>query len=50
MEIKAENLKAGCSVFKTWGKDMIRYFGMWPSAEVVNIGRLEIQGIEAEIP
>lgn len=49
MEIKAENLKAGCSVFKTWGKDMIRYFGMWPSAEVVNIGRLEIQGIEAEI-
>lgn len=49
MEIKVENLKAGCSVFKTWGKDMIRYFGMWPSAEVVNIGRLEIQGIEAEI-
>ena len=49
MEIKVENFKAGCSVFKTWGKDMIRYFGMWPSAEVVNIGRLEIQGIEAEI-
>jgi outer membrane cobalamin receptor len=43
---------AGCTasltVFRTQAEDLIKYFGMWPSAEVVNIDRIEITGIEGE--
>lgn len=37
------------SGYRTWADDLIRYFGSWPSAEVVNIDHVEIYGIEAHL-
>ncbi len=36
----------GCSGYRTEAKDLIKYFGVWPAAEVVNIGHLTIYGVE----
>jgi len=47
-EMKSGMVRISGSVFKTWATDMIKYFGVWPGAEVVNIDRLEIQGVEGE--
>ncbi len=47
-EVKSGTARLSGSVYKTWATDMIKYFGVWPSAEVVNIDQLEIQGIEGE--
>ncbi|MBN2035798.1 MAG: TonB-dependent receptor [Chitinispirillaceae bacterium] len=47
-----ESVFAGCraslSVYRTWATDLIKYFGVRGGAEVVNIGYLEITGIEGE--
>lgn len=48
-ELRFGPVKIGSSVFKTWATDMIKYFGQWPSAEVVNIDKLEIWGVESEL-
>lgn len=34
------------SIYRTEARDMIRTFGVWPSAEVVNVGRVAILGVE----
>jgi len=47
-ELKIGPLQLCGSLFKTSAKDMIRYFGQWPGAEVVNIDRLDIWGVEGE--
>jgi outer membrane cobalamin receptor len=47
-EVKLGFMRLNGAVYKTWATDMIKYFGMWPSAEVVNIDKLEIWGIEGE--
>jgi outer membrane cobalamin receptor len=39
---------ASLTVFRTQAQDLIKYFGMWPSAEVVNIDHIEITGIDGE--
>jgi len=48
MDVKTGRLRFGVTVFKTWATDMIKYFGEWPTAEVVNIDKLEIRGVEGE--
>jgi outer membrane cobalamin receptor len=35
--------------YRTQADDLIRYFGAWPSAEVVNIGSLVIWGVEGRL-
>jgi iron complex outermembrane receptor protein len=51
-EIGTEYIRGRFSIkasgFKTWAHDLIRYFGVWPSAEVVNIDEMIIYGGELE--
>ncbi|MGC9043053.1 MAG: TonB-dependent receptor [Myxococcota bacterium] len=35
--------------YKTYAKNLIKYFGAWPTAEVVNIDEYEVPGLEANI-
>ncbi|OGJ87376.1 MAG: hypothetical protein A2268_14580 [Candidatus Raymondbacteria bacterium RifOxyA12_full_50_37] len=49
IELSPRFLHLSCSVYKTWAQNLIKYFGMWPSAEVVNIDQMEISGIEGEL-
>ena len=49
VEIRMSMLRINAFVYKTLATDMIKYFGVWPSAEVVNIDRVDITGIEGEI-
>ncbi len=39
-------LRARCSGYRTEAQDLIKYFGVWPSAEVVNIDHIVIWGVE----
>lgn len=39
----------GCSGYRTEARDLIKYFGVWPAAEVVNIGHLTTYGIEGHV-
>ena len=48
-EFRTGILRINTSVYKTMVTDMIKYFGMWPIAEVVNIDRVDVLGIESEI-
>ena len=45
----SERFEASCSVYRTEADDMIRYFGAWPSAEVVNIGHVAVWGVEGVV-
>lgn len=38
-----------CSGYRTEADDLIRYFGIWPSAEVVNIDHIVIWGVEGMV-
>lgn len=40
-------VEVSVSAYRTWADDLIRYFGAWPTAEVVNIDHVEVLGIEA---
>ncbi|MBN1656165.1 MAG: TonB-dependent receptor [Deltaproteobacteria bacterium] len=42
-------VEVSCSGYRTAADDLIKYFGVWPSAEVVNIDRVVIWGVEGEI-
>ncbi len=44
-----EHLEISCSGYRTQADDMIRYFGAWPSAEVVNIDHIVIWGVDGRI-
>ncbi len=43
---EAEHFEVSCSGYRTQSDDMIRYFGAWPTAEVVNIDNIVIWGVE----
>jgi outer membrane receptor protein involved in Fe transport len=45
----SERLEVACTGYRTAADDMIKYFGAWPSAEVVNIDRVVIWGVEGRI-
>lgn len=45
----SEYFEVSCSGYRTAADDLIKYFGVWPSAEVVNIDRVVIWGVEGEI-
>jgi len=45
----SEHLDLSVTGFRTAADDLIRYFGVWPSAEVVNIDRVVIWGVEARV-
>ena len=40
---------ADATVFRTRSRDLIRYFGAWPTAEVVNIDETTVYGVEGLI-
>jgi outer membrane cobalamin receptor len=43
------HVDVGCSGYRTEARDLIKYFGVWPAAEVVNIGHLTIYGVEGHV-
>lgn len=45
----AEHVELSCSGYRTEARDMIKYFGVWPAAEVVNIDHIVIAGIEGRL-
>lgn len=45
----SEHFEVSCSGYRTEAEDLIKYFGAWPSAEVVNIGHLVIWGVEGVV-
>ncbi len=48
-EIAKEHVETSVTWYRTDARNMIKYFGSWPSAEVVNIDHLVIYGIEAHL-
>lgn len=45
----SEHLEVSCSVYETQAHNLIKYFGVWPSAEVVNIDHFAVHGVEARV-
>jgi outer membrane receptor protein involved in Fe transport len=45
----SERFEVACTGYRTAADDMIKYFGAWPSAEVVNIDRIVIWGVEGQV-
>lgn len=45
----SDHLELSCTAYRTQATHLIKYFGTWPSAEVVNIDRVVIPGIEARV-
>jgi outer membrane receptor protein involved in Fe transport len=45
----SEHLEVSCSGYRTEAEDLIRYFGAWPTAEVVNIDHVVVWGVEGMI-
>ncbi len=45
----SSQFEVSCSGYRTKANDLIRYFGVWPSAEVVNIDHIVIWGVEAMV-
>ena len=46
---ESEHLALSCAAYHTEARDLIKYFGVWPAAEVVNIDHLSIWGIEGRV-
>ncbi len=46
---KSQHVEVSGTGYRTQADDMIRYFGSWPSAEVVNIDHIVIWGAEGRI-
>lgn len=46
LEYVANRFKVSATGYRTQADDMIRYFGAWPTAEVVNIDHIVIWGVE----
>jgi outer membrane cobalamin receptor len=49
LDYRAGRLEISCNGYRTDARDLIKYFGAWPAAEVVNIDRLVIWGIEGRL-
>jgi outer membrane cobalamin receptor len=45
----SEHFEIVCTGYSTRARNMIKYFGTWPAAEVVNIDHVVIWGIEGKI-
>lgn len=45
----SEHLDVGCTGYRTEAHDLIKYFGEWPAAEVVNIDRTVVWGVEGHV-
>jgi outer membrane cobalamin receptor len=45
----SEHFEVSCSGYRTEAEDLIKYFGVWPSAEVVNIGHVVVWGVEGAV-
>jgi len=43
------HLEIQWAVYRTQARDLIKYFGAWPAAEVVNIDRIVIAGVEGRV-
>lgn len=48
-DFRVGKLSLGGTLFRTWASNMIKYFGQWPSAEVINIDNMEIVGVEGQL-
>jgi len=46
---ETEHFEISCTGYRTQADDMIRYFGAWPTAEVVNIDHIVIWGVEGRV-
>lgn len=46
---RSDHLELACTGYRTTAEDLIRAFGAWPSAEVINLGRVTIWGVEGHI-
>ncbi len=46
---ESEHLTIACTAYHTEARDLIKYFGVWPAAEVVNIDHLSIWGVEGRV-
>jgi outer membrane cobalamin receptor len=42
-------LELAATAYRTDARDLIRYFGSWPAAEVVNIDHIVIRGVEGRV-
>ncbi|MFH0901395.1 MAG: TonB-dependent receptor, partial [Pseudomonadota bacterium] len=43
------HLELSCAGYRTAAENLIKYFGVWPSAEVVNIGHATVWGVEGAL-
>lgn len=41
-------VRLACTPYRTWATNLIKYFGQWPTADVVNIDQIDIWGIDLE--
>jgi outer membrane cobalamin receptor len=48
-QLRLGKLRTHVAVYRTWVDDLIKYFGYWPTVEVVNIDHIDIWGIDADI-
>ena len=46
---ESEHLELSATGYRTQAENMIKYFGSWPTAEVVNIDEIVIWGVEVRI-
>lgn len=45
----SEHFEISGSVYRTSVHNLIKYFGAWPSAEVINIDHFEVHGVEGHV-
>lgn len=49
LDFVSRHLSASCAAYRTEARDLIKYFGAWPAAEVVNIDHLLLWGVEGRV-
>lgn len=49
LEYGSAHFSASATVYRTAASNLIRYYGVWPSAEVVNIDHIVIRGAQAQL-
>jgi outer membrane cobalamin receptor len=45
----SEHFEISGSIYKTSVRNLIKYFGSWPTAEVINIDHFEVHGVEGRV-
>jgi outer membrane cobalamin receptor len=48
IEVRWRMFRLACTPFRTWADNLIKYFGSWPTAEVVNIDEIDIWGVDIQ--